>query len=300
MTKTKQKQVKLLLDDSIKSYRLNANEACIYACIAKCTRAGKGWYGNYAALADAMPFEIGRMTASRAVQKLLTLGLIERREENRLFTAQNEHDNAQNERGNAQNERGNAQNERGNAQNERGNAQNERGNAQNERGNAQNERDNAQNEQKNAQIDLPPITPLNNNNMNELKNEERETHVHTHDEHVSPVPSFSNFMDLFRKTGTSVDNDAALHAYNLWQKCTIIKQKAMVSALSDRLGFRRVRPDWFIADFPEPQPIFLSGIEQDNARAAGHTLVQVIYNGAYKICTKQTADDFNLKIIRIW
>ena len=136
--------------------------------------------------------------------------------------------------------------------------------------------------------------------MNELKNEERETHVHTHDAHVSPVPSFSNFMDLFRKTGTSVDNDAALHAYNLWQKCTIIKQKAMVSALSDRLGFRRVRPDWFIADFPEPQPIFLSGIEQDNARANGEKLVQVIYGGLYKICTKQTAEDFNLKINQPW
>lgn len=264
--------MKLLLEDSVKSYRLNANEACIYACIAKCTRAGKGWYGNYAALADSMPFEIGRMTASRAVQKLLTLGLIERREENRLFTAQNE----------------------------RGNAQNERDDAQNEHGNAQNERDNAQNEQKNAQIDLPPITPINNKNMNELKKEERETHVHTHDAHVSPSPNFYYFMDLFRKTGAEVDNSAASNAYNLWQKCTVIKQKAMISALSDPLGFRKARPDWFISDFPEPKPTFLSGTDQDRERANGKKLVQVIYNGLYKICTQEEAEEHNLKIHQPW
>ena len=95
--------MKLLLDDkATRGYDLNANEACIFAAILKCTRAGRGWYGNYRELAAAMPFVINRMTVTRAVQKLLTLGLIVERDD-ALFTndqspitdAQNVHDDAQ-------------------------------------------------------------------------------------------------------------------------------------------------------------------------------------------------------------
>ncbi len=78
--------MKLLLDDKQhRGHNLNANEACIFAAILKCTRAGRGWYGNYRVLAAAMPFVMSHETARRAVQKLLNLGLIERREE-KLFT----------------------------------------------------------------------------------------------------------------------------------------------------------------------------------------------------------------------
>ena len=148
--------MKLLLDDSIKSYRLNANEACIYACIAKCTRAGKGWYGNYAALADSMPFEINRTTASRAVQKLLTLGLIERREEERLYSVQIAHENVQNAHGNVQNAHESVQNA------------------------------------------LPPITPINNKNMNELKEEKQQPRaLHAHDGAKQQDSLFEKFWKFF-------------------------------------------------------------------------------------------------------
>ena len=95
--------MKLLLDDkATRGYDLNANEACIFAAILKCTRAGRGWYGNYRELAAAMPFVMSHMTAHRAVEKLLNLGLLERRE-NKLFAlyqnvtepSQNVHDDAQ-------------------------------------------------------------------------------------------------------------------------------------------------------------------------------------------------------------
>lgn len=73
--------MKLLIDDKItRGHNLNANEACIFAAILKCTRAGRGWYGNYRELAAAMPFVMSHMTAHRAVEKLLNLGLLERRE----------------------------------------------------------------------------------------------------------------------------------------------------------------------------------------------------------------------------
>ena len=77
--------MKLLLDDMTgRTHGLNANEACVFAAILKCTKNGRGWFANYRDLAAALPFVISHMTVQRAVQKLLTLGLIERRE-NALF-----------------------------------------------------------------------------------------------------------------------------------------------------------------------------------------------------------------------
>ena len=53
--------MKLLLDDKQhRGYDLNANEACIFAAILKCTRAGRGWYGNYRELAAAMIYSAKR------------------------------------------------------------------------------------------------------------------------------------------------------------------------------------------------------------------------------------------------
>jgi hypothetical protein len=83
--------MRLLLDEKyIAGHDLNANEACILAAILKCTRAGRGWYGNYRELAAAMPFVINHSTVYRAIQKLLNLGLIERREDKLFALLQNE------------------------------------------------------------------------------------------------------------------------------------------------------------------------------------------------------------------
>ena len=49
-------------------------------------------------------------------------------------------------------------------------------------------------------------------------------------------------------------------------------------------------------DFRMIRETFESAVE----RAAGYTLVQVLHNGKYCICTKQTAEEHNLKIERIW
>ena len=103
--------MKLFLDDKIiAGHDLNANEACIFAAILKCTRSGRGWYGNYRELAAAMPFVMSRQTAARAVEKLHTLGLIEIRENDTLFAVQNGHEDVQNGRDGDQNGRENVQN----------------------------------------------------------------------------------------------------------------------------------------------------------------------------------------------
>jgi hypothetical protein len=231
-----------------------------------------------------MPFDIGRMTASRAVQKLLTLGLVERREENRLFSAQIEH----------------------------GNAQNERDDAQNEHGNAQNDHENAQIERENAQIDLPPITPLNNNNMNEIKKEEKQQPraLCTHDG-ARQQTAFDEFKELFIKVspisqegGENWFKYCGAACEQKWAAMSETKRKAIITDLRncvfDCAHPFKGNPYYYLCDFPDPEPQFLSGIEQDNARAAGNVLVQVKHNDLFKICPQQTAEDFGLPIVRIW
>ena len=72
--------MRILLDDKIgKDHALNANEACVYAAIFKCSNS-KGWYANYEVLASALPFVISAKTVSRAVKKLMNLGLVEERQ----------------------------------------------------------------------------------------------------------------------------------------------------------------------------------------------------------------------------
>ena len=63
-----------------KALGLNANEASVLAAITKCTQMGKGWYSDYAALAEALEFDVSAKTVSRAVKKLVELGLVEKRQ----------------------------------------------------------------------------------------------------------------------------------------------------------------------------------------------------------------------------
>ena len=87
-----------------KALGLNASEACVYAAIEKCSKGenAKGWYGTMEALAGVLPCRIYRTTVSRAIAKLLTLGLI-KEEGERLYAnvqiaqndVQNAHENVQ-------------------------------------------------------------------------------------------------------------------------------------------------------------------------------------------------------------
>ena len=243
--------MKLLLDDKATcGCNLNANEACIFAAILKCTRAGRGWYGNYRELAAAMPFVINRMTVTRAVQKLLTLGLIVERDD-ALFT-----------------------------------------NDQSPITDAQNVHNDAQNVHDDAQIVLPPNNPpIINNNMNEKRKEQqRALCARDCDEQqdclfekfwkfFNPAPEFHN-----RRAATQMVFEARSHA----------AQKAMLDSLSlGEGGGRGVNPYFFVVDFPEPQPVFLRGDE-------GGDIVQVKYNGTYKLCTRATMELFGLEWNRDW
>lgn len=63
-----------------KALGLNGNEASVLAAITKCTQSGKGWYADLEALADALEFSVSAKTVSRAVKKLIEMGLVEKRQ----------------------------------------------------------------------------------------------------------------------------------------------------------------------------------------------------------------------------
>ena len=245
--------MKLLLDDkATRGYDLNANEACIFAAILKCTRAGRGWYGNYRELAAAMPFVINRTTVYRAIQKLLNLGLIEERENKTLFAVQIAQESVQNEH------------------------------------------ESVQNETELLQNALPPNNPpIMNNNMNE-KEKEQQRALCARDCDEQQDCLFEKFWKFFNPAPEFHNRRAATQM--VFEARSQAAQRAMVEAAQEGSPGHpgdNQNPYFFVQDFPEPQPVFLRGDE-------GGDIVQVRYNGTYKLCHRATMELFGLEWIRDW
>ena len=254
--------MKLLLDDKTHNgCKLNANEACIFAAILKCSRAGRGWYGNYCELAAAMPFVINRTTVYRAIRKLLTLGLIEERENKTLFAVQIAQESVQNEH------------------------------------------ESVQNAQESVQIVLPPNNPpIINNIMNE-KEKEQPRALCTHDGEEQQDCLFEKFWKFFSVAMPTEFHNRKGATKVAFEQRSEVAQRAIVNAAKEGAPGHpgdTSNPYFFVVDFPEPQPTFLSGQEQDEHHRQGIPLVQVKYNGKFLICTKQTMQDFNLEFVRNW
>ena len=247
--------MKLLLDDkATRGHDLNANEACIFAAVLKCTRAGRGWYGNYRELAAAMPFVMSRQTASRAVDKLLTLGLIEVRENETLFAVQNGHVDDQNGRHDDQNGR------------------------------------------ENVQIVLPPNNPpiiINNMNENQLSSPAHD--ARTEEKKTEENLDFMDFWVLFSAPKEMLNRENACR--RLWETFSRAKKQTIMKELNDLQmngTFTEERnPFFYLNNHDEPQPVFLRGDETGD-------IVQVRYNGAYKLCYRDTMTLFGLEFVRDW
>jgi hypothetical protein len=241
--------MKLFLDDKIiAGHDLNANEACIFAAILKCTRAGRGWYGNYRELAAAMPFVISHVSVYRAVQKLLTLGLIERREEKLFALLHNETEPLQNETTLLQNE-------------------------------------------------LPPNNPPINNNMNENQLSSPAQDARTEEKKTEENLEFMDFWILFSAPKDMLNRENACR--RLWESTTFsrAKKKAIMNELTEHqmngtLTEER-NPFFYLNNHGEPKPEFLRGDESGD-------IVQVRYNGAYKLCYRSTMELFGLQWERDW
>ena len=77
----------------------------------------------------------------------------------------------------------------------------------------------------------------------------------------------------------------------MWSTFPDWKRKMLIDKVNSG-EWIRPRFDWLIGDF-NPQPEFRKGDEDED-------LVQVRYNGAYKICTRQTMEQFNLEFVKNW
>ena len=245
--------MKLLLDDkATRGYDLNASEACIFAAILKCTRAGRGWYGNYRVLAAAMPFVMSHMTAHRAVEKLLNLGLLERRE-NKLFALY-----------------------------------------QNVTEPSQNVTNLEQNVTDLEQIVLPPNNPpIINNNMNE-KEKEQQRALCARDCEKQQDCLFEKFWKFFNPAPEFHNRYGATKI--AFEQRSEVAQQAIVEAAQEGAPGHpgdEQNPYFFVVDFPDPKPVFLRGDE-------GGDIVQVRYNGTYKLCTRATMELFGLEWNRDW
>lgn len=249
--------MKLLLDDkATRGCALNANEACIFAAVLKCTRAGRGWYGNYRELAAAMPFVINRTTVYRAIQKLLNLGLIEERENKTLFAVQIAQESVQNEH------------------------------------------ESVQDAQECVQNVLPPNNPPNiNNNMNENQLSSPAQDARTEEKKTEENLDFMDFWFLFSAPKEMLNRESACR--RLWESQTFsrAKKQAIMKELTDHQmngTFTEERnPFFYLNNHDEPQPVFLRGDEAED-------IVQVRYNGAYKLCTRATMELFGLEWVRDW
>ena len=248
--------MKLFLDDKIiAGHDLNANEACIFAAILKCTRSGRGWYGNYRELAAAMPFVISHVSVYRAVQKLLNLGLIERKEEKLFALLHNETEPLQNETTLLQNETTLLQNV------------------------------------------LPPNNPPINNNMNENQLSSSAQDARTEEKKTEENLDFMDFWFLFSAPKDMLNRENACR--RLWESQTFsrAKKQAIMNELTEHqmngtLTEER-NPFFYLNNHDEPQPTFLRGDESGD-------IVQVRYNGAYKLCYRSTMELFGLQWERDW
>ena len=102
------------------------------------------------------------------------------------------------------------------------------------------------------------------------------------------------FEKFFKKFVPEFKNRFTVTWYN-FDKRSPAAQQAMWNAIKDEPdGTVDKNPFFFVQDFPEPQPEWKTGGE------TGEDLVQVRYNGRYKICTLATMELFFLVFDLDW
>ena len=108
---------------------------------------------------------------------------------------------------------------------------------------------------------------------------------------------FMDFWFLFSAPKEMLNRENACR--RLWESQTFsrAKKQAIMKELTDHqmngtLTEER-NPFFYLNNHDEPQPVFLRGDETGD-------IVQVRYNGAYKLCTRETMDLFGLEWNRDW
>lgn len=126
-----------------------------------------------------------------------------------------------------------------------------------------------------------PHTPLYIDNNNKKKQADMQTLFELFWKNFKPSAEYQN-----RRAATQMIFEARSEA----------AQKALVEAAQEGGGCHpddKQNPYFYVQDFPEPKPVFLRGDE-------GGDIVQVKYNGAYKLCSRATMELYGLEWVRDW
>ena len=103
---------------------------------------------------------------------------------------------------------------------------------------------------------------------------------------------FEQFWDLIAPDIAFQNRYNAAHKE--WEQCSPAKRQAIMDWLHKHGAYSRRNPYFFIKDFRSEDHIcFLRGDEPGD-------LVQVRYNGLFKICTRDTMQKYGLEYVRDW
>ena len=101
---------------------------------------------------------------------------------------------------------------------------------------------------------------------------------------------FNNFWDSYHVNEEKFPNRRAA-TFREWNNRSPMTRKAILEKVEKEGGPANKNPFFYVQDFPEPQPKFLRGDEDED-------IVQVFYNGKYPLCSRQTAQNFGLTITK--
>ena len=110
--------------------------------------------------------------------------------------------------------------------------------------------------------------------------------------------NFLDFKDFWASFIVPVEYENRKNACrNLWATFSDVKKNTILCELQSLCEEGRTteqrNPYFYLNNYEEPQPVFLRGDE-------GGDIVQVRYNGTYKLCTRATMELFGLEWIRDW
>ena len=146
---------------------------------------------------------------------------------------------------------------------------------------AESVRENADSVRENADSVPSPHTPLLYNNIKNNASMQTDFDLFWKYFSVNMPTEFQNRKEATRK---------------LFESRSEVAQKALVEAAQEGAPGHPgddPNPYFYVEDFLEPQPTFLRGDE-------GGDIVQVLYNGKFKLCTRATMELFGLQWVRDW
>jgi hypothetical protein len=103
---------------------------------------------------------------------------------------------------------------------------------------------------------------------------------------------FLEFWDAYKVNELRFPN-RKIATFSEWQKRSCAARKAMRDKVLEEGAPEWKNPFFFVQDFPEPQPVWLRGNENED-------IVQVKYGNRFPLCSRATMELFGLEYVRDW